>query len=435
MNLGINLALGSAAMMGRGPDPNDIRISGSRVCKLWSETCPSVGTTTPSVATLSAVLTTGWTLENVATPVLQVDGSYLVTCNGAGSVAHLVHSPAIGNGISAPAELTFRIRNSVGLIGTWLTLNASTSGYFYFDGTYSGSLTVVSTSTDGTWRTFTIRGPATAGVYSTRFAAVRNASSTAFTATTEAYYLQILGYSQIRASAQNNLARADDGTLIDSTGGVQTTIANQPLILDQNGNFYSGASGQIPVVTREAGRTSVLTYTDPDVVGMFNGVDPPIWCAGIWKGSGNFAAPLQAILGGSLRPRDCPIELYGGDLYTIRDDAISGGSDTLLLAGGAALFSSWSTWALIRSSDHTVEFWHQGQLKAQVTAGAQPTLTVTQIDTGLTTSTAPAQSSLFLMAGPGQLPGATAAARYAQIRYALLAACARYASAIPGLMA
>jgi hypothetical protein len=424
MNLGINIGLGCAAMMGHSPSPNDIRIAGSRVCKLWSETCPAIGTTTPSAASVPANMA-DWAGGNLG--VGAISGSPEQIRGTTDNSRHYVYHADPTNDISSYSDITL-VCAAVGAqqwIRVW-----SGARYCNFDivngavgnktATESGSTVTVAAGV----ATVTLKSR-TVGACNARVELLgsddANATPSNYVSSASDGFNKVsVAFTQIRASAQNNLARADDGTLIDATGGVQTTIANQPLILDQNGNFYTGASGQIPVVAREIGRTSYLSYTDADVLAAAAGDDTPFAVCGIWKGSGSGAAPCMfaSAAGNSI----IPVRIVGADLNTYRANPGGGGeSDVVIGSNLAASAASWHSWAFLYHADRTWQY----RMSGVEYTGSCANLASTPFDqfaNSRITGTTSSSGVLFLALFAGELT-------YAQIQPVMLAACARY----PGL--
>jgi hypothetical protein len=414
-------------------DPNSILISGARVCKLWSETHPGIGTIGTVNPEISADLTTH--NKSAVTSVTGDATAYTILSDDS-SGAHYISVTPPASLIAAPCSITFKIRAGVDLLGLWPTLNAGSAGaYCYLDGTSSmgSGWTLVSTSTDGTWRTFTVRGPATNAANSIRLYLVKTAAANTYDGDgDETIIVKDVVIYQTRAASHNNLARNTDNTLVDATGGVQTTIANQELILDQNGNFYTGASGQIPVIAREAGRVAYLIWTDADVVGAATGNVPDMACCGIFKGTLDRACPLYWY--GTGTGNDMPFRVYSGAIQAFyQDDA--GVNQALPFAGtDGTEFTNYKTWATIRVG-RVVELWIGGVYKGSVTFTTPGVATMANLKDCRLSSISGGQSWLMVGVFAGTMPGATPVVRYSPIQNVLRAACARYSPYVGALVA
>lgn len=420
MNLGINIGLGCAAMMGHSPSPNDIRIAGSRVCKLWSETCPAIGTTTPSAASVPANMA-DWAGGNLG--VGAISGSPEQIRGTTDNSRHYVYHADPTNDISSYSDITL-VCAAVGAqqwIRVW-----SGARYCNFDivngavgnktATESGSTVTVAAGV----ATVTLKSR-TVGACNARVELLgsddANATPSNYVSSASDGFNKVsVAFTQIRAAAQNNLARADDNSLIDATGGVQTTIANQPLILDQNGNFYTGASGQIPVVTKEAGRAAYLVYTDPDVVGIASGNDPAFWMTGIGAFTSDLNGPFYFEGAGTIRHS---LVNYGGRILATRND---GTTQSEIDVGAVSAWASLACWSFRVSSARVATLRVQGVDVGSDTFADLASADMTLLRTNRAATTAGTNRCLALVGGTGDVTAA-------QLLPVAQALCARY----PGL--
>lgn len=397
------------------PDPNSIIVSGARVCKLWSETYPGIGTIGTSAASVAALAAWSGTRATLTPGQADPDGgtgASLITEGTDSATAHYVGG-AVSNAGSPWCNTRKWLRALPGgrewyLLylpkaekGIWINAATGAIGVNYPLGG-SGVTATATAAGGGYW--FDVVYRAGVAIMPAMRVYPANGDGT-FTYNGDGRQCGLIyapSITQIRAASHNNLALNTDGSLVDATGGVQATIANQPLILDKNGNFYTGLSGQVPVVTKESGRVAYLDYTDSDVAAIASGDNPAWWAMGI----GKYASPPVTLLyfygeGNILHTLWINV---AGNVYLTRHDGTTYHDVQL---GTAEAFASWATWALQVRADRTISLWVDGAERTG-TQNALAAATMTGLRLGHNAATTGVSSMLACIIGTGDLGGYTA---------------------------
>ncbi len=188
--------------------------------------------------------------------------------------------------------------------------------------------------------------------------------------------------------------------------------------------FYVGFASVngLPVAYRESGRISYVSCAHADVLSTMSGDDPAYALVGVVKLSGNYSSLLTFYGAGSVR--EVPLYLLGANVYTKRHDGTT--DQDLDMGAHAGAFASDTTFALLRNADRTCELWVGGVYKNTVTLADLSSASMTNCYNGYPTLTTQVQYHAELALFSGQIPGATAAARYAVLQPMLQAMGARW---------
>jgi hypothetical protein len=189
---------------------------------------------------------------------------------------------------------------------------------------------------------------------------------------------------QPRASALADESLVTNPALFTKRGAdlAQATDANQPLFYSE----FSSING-LPVIYREAGRTSYLSTTHAHVAGLVAGDDTSWAAMGVMSFSGALAQPLRWT--GAL-DYDIPLYLDGAGVKSIRYDGVSISTQTF---GGItdADFASPRLCTLIRTG-LTLSLYLDGVFASSVTHDDLGSVDVTAFYIGHPTETAPQQT-------------------------------------------
>lgn len=211
---------------------------------------------------------------------------------------------------------------------------------------------------------------------------------------------------------------------IDDKSGVgadltQAMAGNQMCFWDT----VESANG-LTVPLTEDGRTAYALSTNATLLAVTSGDDPAWAVCGVCRLTGSLAAPFKFKGAGSTQA--VPLLFSGANVVSNRHDGTTGSTKTFTLASQSA-WSSHVAWAVVVNSDRTCELWVGGVYIDTVTLDDLSSATMTQLLVGYyagTTGRENAVANLAIFAG--QVPGASAAARYAYLQPALQQMAEKY---------
>jgi hypothetical protein len=208
------------------------------------------------------------------------------------------------------------------------------------------------------------------------------------------------GVTQIRAA--NIADKIGAATIAQAAAGAQ------PL-------FWETTQNGIIIPHRPIGIENSVFTSNAAVLALLGGDDPAFTMVGVFGGQGNAAGPLWAADAG-VSHYEQPIMLRGAGaaIRTRRRDGVTL-SEPDFAGSNTDVFLTPKAYAVICNTDRSRELWVDNVLVGTATLADLGPLTLTTARLGYYTLTTLDEKIPDTCLIPGQLPGATAAARYANV--------------------